>query len=195
MDRDLSKKELFAFFKLMPWKHVSDFFQKTPHLKKRYCIGGFILSKTNHERAFAVMVTENKYLEYIYDMFIDWYRTKPQYSELLDPHFNSPEYADDIKDKEIDNGTYVINDNKFNELAAVLTSKDAKMFRSMSPIIFTHEQIASLKGIEFAADAEVKGVSDNDNLIKQLKKDLKKLKNEHNELHNDKSKLLKENEK
>lgn len=130
-------------------KKTFDYIHNKKSLLTKFQQGGFKLSKTDNlhiKRRIKTIIDNTKDNEYT-NLFMLWYDDENRYEEILKPYFDSKEYLNSLKEKDIDdNYYYIFNNNIFDQLLNVFKNKNHILFfQYFSPIKFTNEQKSILK--------------------------------------------------
>lgn len=143
----LDNDDHLAFLGIIPWSILANFISKNSRLYKHYKSGSFQVTKKNVPRVITILRSFGNESDYML-LFRLWYDYEENYKGKLVTYYKSPEYTQFKADKEIENGKFMLEQSKFEELCDSLSPRHAKIFRCISPIIFDADQLLKLISIE-----------------------------------------------
>jgi len=151
-----------AMVRELPWESLRDFIQANPQVLKRCTIGGHRLQKEFRARFEKIVLQEADKADlrdtFHSSVFAQWYPVHQALHKALEDYFHSDEYKAYCKEHGLDEDTYVLPADKFDQFFAVKDVARWRILLCFSPLQFTREQ----------ADRILHDAQGNELLIQQL---------------------------
>jgi len=194
LNKEQRKVILKAMVDDLSWNQVKDFILSHHELYEKFKHGGWRLEPSKKDHAAKIIVVHAKEKDHI-DLFFSWYKEKKNYTELLDPFFQSDEYKNWAKEKKAMEDKYALPQSEFYKFYHCLSKLDAMVFLLFSPIQFSGEQTEALMVIPDQPSQQNDLKIQMEQLLESKQRKESKLKGKIKELESEVVKLTKENKK
>lgn len=194
----------------LPWASFRACVQSNAQVAKRCTAGGFRMDPKNRKRLTKVVLKEARKEDFSETfcgtVFAHWYPLHEDLHEKLESYFHSDEYAAYRKENDLDEDTYVLTDEKFNEFLDPKHLEQWRILLCFSPLKFTDEQakrilnesqgsedlLEKLRDLESRVDTLQKERERATRETERLREDQKEARSEVQELRQERRKLTTE---
>ena len=133
-----------AMVRELPWEGLRDFIQANPQVLKRCTIGGHRLQKDYRGRFEKILLQEADKSDlrdnFHSSVFAQWYPVHAALHKALEDYFHSDEYKAHREANTLDEDTYVLTEEKFNQFFDVKDVPKWRILLCFSHLRFTREQ-------------------------------------------------------
>lgn len=128
----------------LPWKNLRDILQTNQQLLKKLMLGGHRLDAKNRKRFEKRLIQEAEKQDYSPEItsaiFAHWYPLQKKLYKTLEDYFDSEEYKKYCEENDLDENTYVLPQDKFEDFFDVKEIDNWRVLLCFSPLAFTDEQ-------------------------------------------------------
>ncbi len=163
--------EVFAvLLRDLPWKSLTEYIQSNQQLYKRCTIGGHRVDNKKHRKRFEKIALKEAEKadfsqEFCSPAFAFWYPVHNKLHSALEEYFHSDEYKAYREEHDLDDDTYKLPDDVFDNVFDVRDIQKWRVLLCFSPLEFTEPQ----------AEKIVSDSAGNQELVEQLEEHQSKL--------------------
>ncbi|MFW6414505.1 MAG: hypothetical protein ACOCZS_04300, partial [Verrucomicrobiota bacterium] len=163
----------------LPWKSFRDILQTNQQLLKKLMLGGHRVEAKNRKRFEKKLIQEAERQNYTPEItsaiFAHWYPLQETIYKNLEDYFDSEEYKEHLKNNDLDENSYVLPQDKFEEFFDVKDVDTWRVLLCFSPLAFTEEQADQIINAAGSDEALLERCQELEAEIEELKQEKNKL--------------------
>ncbi|MFW5996785.1 MAG: hypothetical protein ACOCQP_02115 [Lentisphaeria bacterium] len=163
----------------LPWKSFRDILQTNQQLLKKLMLGGHRMEAKNRKRFEKKLIQEAERQNYTPEItsaiFAHWYPLQETIYKNLEDYFDSEEYKEHLKNNDLDENSYVLPQDKFEEFFDVKDVDTWRVLLCFSPLAFTEEQADQIINAAGSDEALLERCQELEAEIEELKQEKNKL--------------------